>query len=91
MKTAVAGEFVIIVGEQRFQLKPGDSVIAPRQISHVWAHVGDNIGRMLITFSPAGQMEAFFQEVNKANAMPPQTPELWSSHGMQLLGAPLLV
>jgi quercetin dioxygenase-like cupin family protein len=85
------GEFILEVGDQRFQLKPGDSVLAPRQIPHVWAHVGDKIGRMLITFSPAGQMEAFFKEVNKANAMPPQTPELWSAHGMQLLGAPLQV
>ena len=87
----LAGEFVLEVGDQQFNLKPGDSVLAPRQIPHVWAHVGNNIGRMLITFSPAGQMEAFFREVNKANAMPPQTPELWSTHGMQLLGAPLLV
>ena len=85
------GEFVLEVGEQRLHLKPGDSVLAPRQIPHVWAHVADNIGRMLIAFTPAGQMEAFFREVNKANAMPPQTPELWSAHGMQLLGAPLLV
>jgi quercetin dioxygenase-like cupin family protein len=85
------GEFVLEVGDQRFDLKPGDSVLAPRQVPHVWAHVGETTGRMLITFSPSGQMEAFFREVNKANAMPPQTPELWSAHGMQLLGAPLKV
>jgi uncharacterized cupin superfamily protein len=85
------GEFVLEVGEKRFDLRPGDSVLAPRQIPHVWAHVGETTGRMLITFTPAGQMEAFFREVNKANAMPPQTPELWSAYGMQLLGTPLRV
>jgi quercetin dioxygenase-like cupin family protein len=85
------GEFRLEVGEQSFRLQPGDSVLAPRQIPHVWAHVGDKVGRMLITFMPAGQMEAFFQEVNKANAMPPQTPELWRAHGMELLGPPLTV
>ena len=46
-------------------------------------------GRILITFMPAGQMEAFFREVTKANAMPPQDPALWRAHGMELLGPPL--
>lgn len=40
---------------------------------------------------PAGKMEAFFREVTKANAMPPQDPELWRAHGMELLGPPLAV
>jgi len=44
---------------------------------------------MLITFLSAGKMEAFFREVTKANAMPPQDPELWCAHGMELLGLPL--
>jgi hypothetical protein len=46
---------------------------------------------MLIVFSPAGKMEAFFREVTKANAMPPQNPELWRAYGMELLGPPLAV
>jgi hypothetical protein len=72
-------------------MKPGDSLLAPRQVPHVWAYVGDTIGRMLITFMPAGKMEAFFREVTKANAMPPQDPELWHMHGMELIGPPLIV
>jgi hypothetical protein len=36
-------------------------------------------------------MEAFFREVTKANAMPPQDPKLWQAHGMELLGPPLAV
>lgn len=88
---AVEGEFIIEVGEEKFKMKPGDSLLAPRQIPHVWAFVGETIGRMLITFMPAGKMEAFFREVTKANAMPPQNPELWHAHGMELLGPPLSV
>lgn len=88
---AIEGEFIIEVGQERFSMKPGDSLLAPRQVPHVWAYVGDTIGRMLITFMPAGQMEAFFREVTKANAMPPQNPELWRAHGMELLGPPLPV
>lgn len=88
---AVEGEFVIEVGEERFRLKPGDSLLAPRRVPHVWAYVGDSQGRLLIVFTPAGKMEAFFREVTKANAMPPQEPELWRAHGMELVGPPLRV
>ncbi len=68
---------------------PGDSLLAPRKVPHVWAYVGNTQGRILITFTPAGKMEAFFQEVTKANAMPLQDLELWRAHGMELLGPPL--
>lgn len=88
---AVEGEFVIEIGAQRLQLNAGDSVLAPRRVPHVWAFVGEGIGRMLIAFTPAGQMEAFFREVTQANAMPPRDPALWDAHGMQLLGPPLPV
>ena len=87
----VEGEFVIEVGQERFTMKPGDSLLAPRQVPHVWAYVGDTTGRMLIAFMPAGKMEAFFREVTKDNAMPPQDPKLWQAHGMELLGPPLPV
>lgn len=87
---AVEGEFIIEVGQDRFTLKPGDSLLAPRQVSHVWAYVGATPpGRILIAFMPAGKMEAFFRQVTRANAMPPQDPELWRAHGMELLGPPL--
>lgn len=83
------GEYVIEVGSERCSLKPGDTILAPRQVPHVWAYVGASTGRLLITFTPAGQMEAFFREVAKNNAMPPQDPALWRAHGMGLLGPPL--
>jgi quercetin dioxygenase-like cupin family protein len=88
---AIEGEFIFEVGQERIRLKPGDSLLAPRRVPHVWAYVGDTIGRILITFMPAGKMESFFREVTKANAMPPQDPELWRAHGMELLGPPLSV
>ena len=86
---ALEGEFAFEVGSSQFRLKPGDSLLGPRQVPHVWAYVGDARGRILIAFLPAGKMEAFFREVTKANAMPPQDPELWRAHGMELLGPPL--
>lgn len=83
------GEFQFEVGADRFLLHPGDSLLAPRQVPHVWAFVGEGRGRILVAFFPAGKMEAFFREVTKANAMPPQDPQIWRTHGMELLGPPL--
>ena len=58
----IEGRFVIEVGDKRFALNAGDSVLAPRQVPHVWAHVGEAHGKILITFRPGGDMEAFFRE-----------------------------
>ena len=85
------GEFQFEIGQDRLTLKPGDSVLGPRRVPHVWACTGDGRGRILVVFAPAGKMEAFFREITKANAMPPQDPALWQAHGMQLLGPPLAV
>ncbi|MGH2410883.1 MAG: cupin domain-containing protein [Chloroflexota bacterium] len=85
------GEFLFEVGNERFRLNPGDCLLAPRQVPHVWASVGATGGRILVVFVPAGSMEAFFREVMQANAMPARDPALWRAHGMELLGPPLTV
>jgi hypothetical protein len=35
---------------------PGDSLFAPRRVPHVWAHVGEGRGSILVAFTPAGKM-----------------------------------
>jgi quercetin dioxygenase-like cupin family protein len=88
---ALEGEFLVQIGEEELRLRPGDSVVGPRGVPHVWAHVGGGQGRILIGFTPAGQMEAFFRAVTGTNAMPQQDPALWRAHGMEVLGPPLAV
>src|SRR5262249_32603490 len=34
------GEFRFEVGSEKFTLHPGDSLLAPRNVPHVWAYVG---------------------------------------------------
>lgn len=87
----IEGDFIAEVGEEKFSLKPGDSLLAPRNVSHVWAFVGESRGKLIIAFTPAGKMEGFFRETTKADAMPPQDPALWRAYGMQLMGPPLAV
>lgn len=87
----VEGEFIFEVGQEQFRLRPGDSLLAPRKVPHVWAYTGGTGGSILIAFMPAGKMESFFLQVTKANAMPAQDPGLWLAHGMELLGPPLTI
>jgi mannose-6-phosphate isomerase-like protein (cupin superfamily) len=87
----VQGDYVIEVGDERFELGDGDSVLAPRGVPHVWAHTGDAVGRLLIGFQPAGEMEAFFAAATKLDGIParPELARLFGEHGMELLGPPL--
>jgi quercetin 2,3-dioxygenase len=88
---ALEGEFIVEVGGRTDRLGPGDSLLAPRGIEHSWAFVGDRVGRLLIAFTPAGQMEAFFRAVTATEAMPSEDPGLWLAHGMRVVGPPLAV
>lgn len=56
------GEIVAEVGKDRFRLKAGDSVFAPRKLPHAYLYVAEKPGRLLIAFTPAGKMEAYFRE-----------------------------
>ena len=87
----VNGQFNFEVGSEKYQLKTGDSILAPRKVPHVWASIENDGGSILIAFLPAGKMVPFFREVTKLNAMPPLDPDLWLKHDMELLGPPLLI
>lgn len=85
------GRYLIEVGEERYELHPGDCVLAPRGVPHGWACVAE-YGRLLITFQPAGQMEAFFAESSGYDDVPPPEvlADLFARHEMTLTGPPLL-
>ena len=82
------GEFIAEVGQERMRLKPGDSLLAPREVPHAWAYVGENPGRLLVAFQPAGKMESFFHEAAKVTSFA-RDEKLFHDHGMELLGPPL--
>lgn len=89
----LGGTYRIDVGEERFDVGPGDSVFAPRAVPHVWAHVGAGQGRLLLAWQPAGQMEAFLGALAGMGSVPDPVAmtALFASHGMTMLGPPLPV
>ena len=88
---AVEGEYVIEVGEERYELGQGDSVLAPRKVAHVWAHVEEGTGRLIAALQPAGEIEEFFDELATLGNSPEHEVlrRVFSSHGLELTGPPL--
>jgi quercetin dioxygenase-like cupin family protein len=90
----IKGEFIVKVGDDKFNLKPGDSLFAPRQIPHAFAKINDGEAQMLVLFQPAGSMEDFFKQISQLGENIPKDQEhvlkeLYRKHGMEVVGPPL--
>jgi len=87
------GEFIFRVGEETFNLKPGDSAFAPRKIAHAFAKTSEGEAQMMVLFQPAGMMEDFFLEMSKTGKGILKDEQvmrkLWQTHGMEIVGPPL--
>jgi mannose-6-phosphate isomerase-like protein (cupin superfamily) len=90
---AMEGEFAFEVGDDKFMLRPGDSLFAPRLIPHVWAYIGNKPGKLLLAVQPAGSLEEFFMTSCRMTRLPtPQEAEQsFAAHGMKVVGSPLTV
>jgi mannose-6-phosphate isomerase-like protein (cupin superfamily) len=91
---SLEGEYIVEVGSERFHLKAGDCVLGPREIPHAWAFAGGSAGRLLISFAPAGKMEAFFNERDNRGIKPgayTTDAAFMRAFGMELVGPPLVV
>ena len=86
----IEGEYFFQVGEQKFALKAGDTIFLPRNVQHAFVQLTDR-GRMIVTYLPAGKMEAFF-EVTDGWTTPPSKEEIakvFLDHDMKVVGPPL--
>jgi quercetin 2,3-dioxygenase len=85
-----AGEYLFQVGEEKFNLKPGDTIFLPRNVPHTFAQLS-TLGKMLFFFQPSGKMEDYFRAIAKLTG--PPTPEqgakIFSEHDMKVVGPPL--
>ncbi len=88
---AVRGEFAVEVGDEKFRLKPGDSLFAPREIPHAWAHTSDQPGTLITLVSPAGTFETFIRDAARLPKLPAarEIEKAFEAHGMKVVGPPL--
>src|SRR5215831_12454918 len=61
----LAGELEVTVADETFVLQPGDTLLAPRDISHELRNSGNTTNHYLLVFSPSG-----FEEFIMATAVP---------------------
>jgi quercetin dioxygenase-like cupin family protein len=84
------GEVLFQVGGERKTLRVGESVLGPRGVPHGFMGVGDKPAHMIIAFTPAGKMEAFFRETAVPNGSK-MDAALFARYDMQYVGPPLSV
>ncbi|QHT67916.1 cupin domain-containing protein [Rhodocytophaga rosea] len=86
------GEYLFQVGEEKYELKPGDTIFLPRNVPHTWVQLHDT-GKMLVVLQPAGKMEEFFLKVASLDheATPGEMAKIIEAHDQKVVGPPLKV
>jgi len=87
----IEGEYTFQVGEDRYPMKAGDTIFLPRNIPHAFVQLTDK-GKMIVSYLPAGKMEAFFEATDKWTS-PPSKEEIskvFSDHDMKVVGPPMM-
>ncbi len=86
----VEGEYLFQVGADKYQMKPGDTIFLPRNVQHAFVQLSEK-GKMIVSYLPAGKMEAFFKITDTWTS--PPTPEeikqVFADHDMKVVGPPL--
>jgi quercetin dioxygenase-like cupin family protein len=87
------GEHDFQIGDERFRMGPGASVLAPKRIPHTWLNVSSSAGKLLTIAPPAGQLEQFFVDfASLVVAGPPdqiKMSQLFEKYAMKVVGPPL--
>ena len=85
------GEFLFQIGDDKFRLRAGDSIFAPRKVPHAFANVSDDAALILV-YQPAGTMERFFADGSQlllTNPSPHEWQALCQLHGIENVGPKL--
>lgn len=88
----IDGEYLFQVGEERYPMKKGDTIFLPRNVQHAFIQLSET-GKVIVSYLPAGKMEAFFAATDKWDS-PPSREEIvrvFAEHGMTVTGPPLSV
>jgi quercetin dioxygenase-like cupin family protein len=88
----IEGEYLFQVGDDKYQLRAGDTVFLPRTVQHAFVQLTEK-GKMIVSYLPAGKMEAFFKVTDKWTSPPTkeEIAKVFEDHDMKVVGAPLKV
>lgn len=88
----VEGEYLFQVGDDKYPMKPGDTIFLPRDVQHAFIQLTEK-GKVIVSYMPAGKMEEFFKTTD-AWTTPPSKEEIarvFKVHDMVVVGPPLKV
>ena len=88
----IEGEYLFQVGDDKYQMKSGDTIFLPRNVQHAFAQLTEK-GKVIVSYMPAGKMEAFFKATD-AWTSPPSNEEIvkvFKDHDLIVVGPPLKV
>jgi quercetin dioxygenase-like cupin family protein len=88
----IEGEYQFQVGEDKYQMKSGDTIFLPRNIQHAFIQLTEK-GRVIVSYVPAGKIEDFFKTTDSWTS-PPTSEEIaraFADHDMRVVGPPLKV
>lgn len=88
----VEGEYLFQVGDEKYQIKTGDTIFLPRNVQHAFLQLTER-GKMIVSYLPAGKMEAFFQVTDTWTSPPTkeEVAKVFADHDMKVVGLPLKV
>lgn len=86
----IEGEYLFQVGNDKYEMQQGDTIFLPRNVQHAFIQLSEK-GKMIVSYLPAGKMEAFFQVTDQWNS--PRSKEevkkVFEDHDMTIVGPPL--
>lgn len=87
----IEGEYQFQVGDDKYQMKAGDTIFLPKKIKHAFIQLSEK-GKVIVSFIPAGKMEDFFKTTDSWTS-PPTNDEMlkaFTDHDMLIVGPPLI-
>lgn len=88
----LSGRFVFKIGETQYEAKAGDSVFGPRMVPHSFSKIGEEEGKLLMFYQPAGKMEDMFQKIGEGYTKgftEEQQDKFREEHGIKRVGPPI--
>lgn len=86
----VEGNYQFQVGDEKYNMNPGDTIFLPRNIQHAFIQLSEK-ARVLVSYTPAGKMEGFFETTDSWTSPPDEEliKKTFSDHDMIVVGPPL--
>ena len=88
----IEGNYLFQVGNKKYQMKSGDTIFLPKNVQHAFIQLSEK-GKMIVSYLPAGKMEAFFKVTDSWTSSPTEEEieKVFADHDMKVVGPALKI